>query len=183
MYELGRYLKCQNALPGAARPCWNHVQVPVDLTRQKVVGWLLAEPANTSWARETLVNWVWIESERLQRGSRSDSCRLERRSAELQAAASNLAKAIAKGGELDALVQELTAIQVQIGELRAQKEKQADADGQDTCRLTRAQVGLQLEQFTFIRSRGLEYKGERSKEGTAHALFIDGSARADRAGL
>ena len=146
MYELGHHLKCQNALPGTARPCWNHVQVPVELSRQKVAGWLSAELAHRPWAREALVNRVWTESERLRRSSQSDSCRLERRIGELQAAASNLAKAIAKGGELDVLVQELTAIQVQIGELKAQTEKQADADGQDTCPRTRAQVGSQLEE-------------------------------------
>ena len=49
MYELGRFLKCQNALPGAANPCWNHVQAPVELTRQKIVAWLTAEMVNIPW--------------------------------------------------------------------------------------------------------------------------------------
>jgi hypothetical protein len=40
-----------------------------------------------------------------------------------------------------------------------------------------------LEQVTFIRSQGLEYKCGRSKEGTADGSFIDGSAEADRAGV
>ena len=43
------------------------------------------------------------------------------------------------------LVQELTAIQAQIRELEAQKEKQLEAEGQDGCRLTREQVGSQLQ--------------------------------------
>ena len=59
-------------------------------------------------------------------------------------ASANLAKAIAKGGELDSLLQELTAIQGQIRELEAQKEQQVEAEGQDGCRLTREQVGSQL---------------------------------------
>lgn len=145
MYELGPFLKCQNALPGAARPCWNHVQAPVELTRKKIVDWLTAESVNIPWAREALANCVWTELERLHRGTQSDSCRLERRVGELQAAALNLAKAIAKGGELDVLVQELTAIQAQIRELEAQKEMQVEAEGQDGCRLTREQVGSQLQ--------------------------------------
>ncbi len=145
MYEMGRHLKCRNALAGSAKPCWNHVQVPVELTRQKVVGWLTAELANIPCAREALINCVLIELERLHRGTQSDSCRLERRIGELQAAAANLAKAIAKGGELDVLVQELTAIQAQIRELEAQKENQAEAEGQDGCQLTREQVGSQLQ--------------------------------------
>ena len=43
MYEMGGFLKCQNALPGAAKPCWSHVQVAVELTRQKLADWLVAE--------------------------------------------------------------------------------------------------------------------------------------------
>jgi hypothetical protein len=145
MYEMGRFLKCQNAIPGAAKPCWNHVQVPVELTRQKIVDWLTAESVNIPCAREALVDCVWTELERLHRGTQSDSCRLDRRIGELQVAAANLAKAIAKGGELDVLVQELTAIQAQIRELGAQKEQQAEAEGRDRCRLTREQVGSQLK--------------------------------------
>ena len=145
MYDMGRFLKCQNALPGAIKPCWNHVQVRIDLTRQRIVDWLTAESMTIPWGREALVDCVWTELERLHRRTQSGSCRLERRIGELQAAAVNLAKAIAKGGELDVLVQELTAIQAQIRELEAQKKKQAEAGGQDACRLTREQVNSELQ--------------------------------------
>jgi site-specific DNA recombinase len=143
MYEMGRHLKCQNALPGAAKPCWNHVQTPVEHARHKIVDWLIAVSVNMPDTQEALVNCVWAELERLHRGTHSDSCRLDRRICELQAAAANLAKAVAKGGELDVLVRELTSIQVEMRELEAQKGQEEAA--QDGRQLTREQVGSQLK--------------------------------------
>jgi hypothetical protein len=140
MYEMGRYLKCQNALPGAAKAYWNPVQAPVGLTRQEVVDWPTAESVNIPYTHEALVDCVWTELERLHRGTQSDSCRLDRRVGELQAAAANLAKAIAKGGELDVLLQELAAVQAEMRELEAQKRHQAGAESRDRCPLTRAQI-------------------------------------------
>jgi DNA invertase Pin-like site-specific DNA recombinase len=131
MYDLGRHLKCQNALPGAARPCWNHVQVPIELARQKVVAWLIALTLTNSHLRETLINYALAEIETLQKGAQSDSQRIDRRLSELRTAAANLAKAVAKGGELDALIDELMAVNEQIQELETQKANQANAKRHD----------------------------------------------------
>ena len=40
MYFSGSYLRCRNSLPRYGASCWNHVQVPVELARQRVVSWL-----------------------------------------------------------------------------------------------------------------------------------------------
>jgi hypothetical protein len=156
MYEMGRHLKCQNALPGATKPCWNHVQTPVVLTRHKVVDWLITASVNLPGTQEALVNCAWAELERLHRGTHSDSCRLDRRIGELQGAAANLAKAIAKGGELDVLLEQLTAIQVDLRKLKAQQEQEAEA--QDGQRLTRDQVRSQLkDQFLALLRTSYEF--------------------------
>lgn len=84
MYDMGRFLKCQNALPGAARPCWNHVQTPVELTRQKIADWLFFESSNIPAGREALLDCVCSEFDKLHRKSDSDSIRLERGIGELQ---------------------------------------------------------------------------------------------------
>jgi DNA invertase Pin-like site-specific DNA recombinase len=144
MYDLGTFLKCQNALPGATRPCWNHVQVPIELTRQKLVSWIIAEADEVAGMREALVSLAWNEFERSHRGSHSESRRLDHRIAELKSGASNLAKAIAKGGELDVLVQELEAIETQIAALKVRKGELADEEAKVESRLTREQVNSQL---------------------------------------
>jgi site-specific DNA recombinase len=145
MYDLGTFLKCQNALPGVAKPCWNHVQAPIELTRQKLVSWMIAESDKISGVRETLVSLAWNELERSHQGCHSESRRLDQRIAELRSGASNLAKAIAKGGELDVLVQELKAIETQIAELEVRKSELVDKELQVESRLTREQVDLQLK--------------------------------------
>jgi DNA invertase Pin-like site-specific DNA recombinase len=153
MYEMGQFVKCQNALPGAAQPCWNHVQAPVELTRQKIVAWLIEETLSLPGARESLVDCVRSELERLHRGTQSDGCRLDRRVGELQAAATNLAKAIAKGGELDVLLQELAAIQAEMRQLEAQKRQPTEAESRDSCRLTREQIGSDLKNLLLAQLR------------------------------
>ncbi len=144
MYDLGRHLKCQNALPGAARPCWNHVQVPIELARQKVVAWLIALSLKNPRLRETLINCALAEIERLQKGAQSDSHRIDRRLSDLRTAAANLAKAVAKGGQLDALIDELTAVNEEMQELETQKASQADTKRRDECPPTTEQVESQL---------------------------------------
>jgi hypothetical protein len=144
MYNLGTFLKCQNALPGAAKPCWNHVHVPIELTRRKLVSWMIAEGDKVPGVREALVSLAWNELERSQRGSHSESRRVDHQIADLRGGAGNLAKAIAKGGELDVLVQELKAIENQIAELEVRKSDIVRKEVQVESRLTREQVDLQL---------------------------------------
>jgi hypothetical protein len=55
-----------------------------------------------------------------------------------------VAKAIAKGGELDVLVQELKAIETQIAELEVRKSELVSKEVQVESRLTREQVDSQL---------------------------------------
>jgi site-specific DNA recombinase len=144
MYDLGRHLKCQNALPEAVNPCWNHVQVCVNLTRRKLVDWLIALSLKNPRFRETLINSTLAEIERLQKGVQSDSHKIDRRLSDLRTAAANLAKAVAKGGELDALIDELTAVNAEMQALETQKANQADANRRDESPPTNEQVESQL---------------------------------------
>jgi len=144
MYDLGTFLKCQNALPGAVKPCWNHVQVSIQLTRKKIGAWVIDAAAKVPGSVEGLVDRVWTELERMRRGTQSEAGRLERRICELENAAGNLAKAIARGGELDVLIKELSAVQAELDELQARRAEQTEAESQESSGLTREQVSLQL---------------------------------------
>ncbi len=149
MYDLGAFLKCQNALPGAAQPCWNHVQVPIKATCQRVVEWLVGTAATVPGALEGLVNHVWSELEKTWRGAQSDVVRVERRICELQNAASNLTKAIAKGGELDVLVKELASLQGELLELQARRRSDAEAEIQTRPAVTREQLALNPQHYVI----------------------------------
>jgi hypothetical protein len=147
MYDLGAFLKCQNALPGAGNPCWNHVQVPIPLTRERVSDWLIDAAVKVPGDLDDLIGRVWTELERMRRGTQSEAGRLDRRMVELQHSAANLAKAIARGGELDVLIKELSAIQAELDELQARRAEQTDAESQESSGLTRDQVTLQLKDY------------------------------------
>ena len=54
MYIAGKHLRCKNYLDRSPWPCWNHVQVPVELTRQRVLGWLIEYAANFPPLRDAL---------------------------------------------------------------------------------------------------------------------------------
>jgi DNA invertase Pin-like site-specific DNA recombinase len=149
MYDLGAFLKCKNALPGAAKPCWNHVQVPIQPTRQKTVEWLIDAAEKVPGAVDGLISQVWAELETARRGTQSEVGRIERRTRELQNAASNLAKAIAKGGELDVLVKELASVQAEVEGLQARKRKETEAESQSAPPVTREQLAANLKDYVI----------------------------------
>jgi DNA invertase Pin-like site-specific DNA recombinase len=61
MYANGSSLKCQNTLSHSAKSCWNHVQVPIALTRQRVLAWVLSVAQDHPTWREALLDAAWKE--------------------------------------------------------------------------------------------------------------------------
>jgi DNA invertase Pin-like site-specific DNA recombinase len=132
MYIAGKHLRCKNSLDRSPWPCWNHVQVPVELTRQRVLGWLIEYAANFPPLRDALFAAAREGFERMHGLSRNLKD-LDREIDALERKAANLARAIAAGGELEALVRESRAVQSAIEFARArkaQREQEAEAASQ-----------------------------------------------------
>jgi hypothetical protein len=70
MYYAGRHFKCSNALARHGPRCWNHVQVPAQLTRQRVISWLVGRLEGDVELRQTMVDIVWKHLERYSTGTR-----------------------------------------------------------------------------------------------------------------
>lgn len=117
------WLKCQNAHEHGAGACWNHVQVSCALTQEKVLAWLVAHCDQFPGFRKTMADAAWAELQaQRKRCDRSQSL-VEQQVAELDKRAKNLAKAIALGGEMEVLVQQLAEVNQQLKE--AQRKKAA----------------------------------------------------------
>ena len=110
MYYMGKDLKCENALHGGPQTCWNHVQVPAELTRRRVLGWLMQYLNQFPCFRSELLDATWDELQRIDRQRNQARNNAGRDMAVLEKQAVNLAKAIAQGGELDALLSESRAV-------------------------------------------------------------------------
>ncbi len=148
MYRFGDdLLKCQNALKHDDEGCWNHVQVPCELTRQKVVNeFLLGEIDSTPGAREALVDMACEELElvRRRRAQLGGDHDLQIGSLEKQSA--NLAKAIATGGQLDALVRELQGVEVALERARTRRAESVAVREGSLAFLSREEVMSQVDE-------------------------------------
>ncbi len=125
MYYSGAYLRCRNSLPRFGASCWNHVQVPVELSRRRLVSWLVAHLQRAPELRSEMVAIVRriLENAGGRHGRRQHDVAREVQTLERQAA--NLAAAIADGGQLQALVQKLKATEAALEKARAsQRESQ-----------------------------------------------------------
>jgi site-specific DNA recombinase len=116
--------------PGPGPRCWNHLQVDCREIRARVLAWVLAHCDGVPDFREALVDAAWSELEaeakRAGRSGRSD----EEEIVELVRRSRLLAKAIARGGELEALLEELGEINGQLEAARARvAARQAVASG------------------------------------------------------
>jgi site-specific DNA recombinase len=146
MYYAGeQLLKCANTLHGA-NDCWNHVQVPARLMRQRVMAWLVDRMQSDHQLREVFVEAAWQELERRRGRRRRAQNSSDDKIDALQKQAANIAKAIALGGDLPALVEQSKAIDA---ELKAEQRRRAKAQTPDqACAavLTRDDVAGQIEQ-------------------------------------
>ncbi|REJ64990.1 MAG: hypothetical protein DWQ31_19590 [Planctomycetota bacterium] len=111
LYYMGKSLRCKNSLANAHKPCWNHVQVPAELTRQRMVGWLMEYVNQSPNDRQLVAETTWNIWKRAYGRSDSLQAAAQQKVQALERKADNLARAIAEGGELDALLRELAAVQ------------------------------------------------------------------------
>lgn len=124
-YRYGAVMKCQNARGKGPKECWNRVQVRVDQVHQKVLALVLAFLDQHPGARGVIAQAAWRECQRLRGRQNRSLAGLDNSITALETEAKNLAKAIAKGGQLDALVSELTSVQERLAAARAERARQA----------------------------------------------------------
>jgi hypothetical protein len=154
MYYSGSHLRCRNSLPRYGGSCWNHVQVPVELSRRRVVSWLVThlegEPELQS-AMAVIVRRV-LEGTGGRHGCQRHDLAREVQGLERQAA--NLAAAIAEGGQLQSLVQKLKATEAALEKARASQRKAQAHDrersrAEDNCEQDLSAKLLHLVRHSF----------------------------------
>lgn len=149
MYYSGRHLKCKNALSSGPRSCWNHVQVPVALTRCRLIAWLMRQVERSPELRVSLEEAVWAILDRQIRGPRRDRETVQQEIRALDRRAAHLAEAIAEGGELKPLVEKLQAVESQLASTHrrlAEFDQQKDA----TRLLSKQQFQGHLEEHLHV---------------------------------
>lgn len=123
MYLLGKYIKCGDARRCSTDPCWNHVQAPVALIRNRIVGSLVSYSSNHPEVRRALADASWRALQ--QASSKDDLMRvsLDKQLEILHSETSNLSRAIAKGGELQSLIATLQAAEEKMAVLQKQRDQ------------------------------------------------------------
>jgi site-specific DNA recombinase len=110
MYQYDNCLQCCNAHGRGDKACWNHVQVSVRQIRAKAVAVLFQHCSQVPKFRETIVDAAWREWQRQRQQSHRSQVVTDQEIKQLEKEAENLARAIAKGGELEWLVSELKRV-------------------------------------------------------------------------
>lgn len=131
LYYMGKHLKCRNSLPSEHQTCWNHVQVPVELTRSRVVDWLVARLAEIPDGRCLVAEAVWKILEPAVSGRQRQAHDMEREIASLEKQSANLTAAIAEGGQLKALVERLKSVEASLNKVRRTKAVQEKRSKRD----------------------------------------------------
>jgi DNA invertase Pin-like site-specific DNA recombinase len=144
MYFSGRHLRCRKSLPRYGGSCWNHVQVPVDLARERVCRWLADFLSGKPNLRQALVDLVWAELDRPHRRARRTRPDLGREIASLERQAANLTTAIAEGGQLTALLERLRAVQIALEKARAARAAEGEAAENTEPSISKLQVEQSL---------------------------------------
>ena len=121
MYYSGKHLRCRNSLPRFGGSCWNHVQFSAELARGRICGWLAEFLNGKPDLRPAMVDLVWEELDRPRRRAERNRPDLGREIASLERQAANLTAAIAEGGQLNALLQKLEAVEAALEKARAAK--------------------------------------------------------------
>jgi hypothetical protein len=97
--------------------------VDVARVRAKVLPWIVSILDRVPGFRTALIQFAELEFERMRRRKLTSGDFHAKRIAELELQAANLAKAIAKGGNLEALVIQSTAVDAELNNTRMEAER------------------------------------------------------------
>jgi site-specific DNA recombinase len=126
MFLMGDHLRCKNSLRGSNNPCWNHVEVSVELMRRKMLSWILGEFEKRPRIHDTLIDAALsaLESHQSKTNSNASARQQEVKSLEMQR--DRLSNAIADGGELKGLITKLQAVEQRLNELSAEAAREEE---------------------------------------------------------
>ena len=149
------HLRCRNAKPDSDHSCWNQTFVSVEHVRTMLLPKLLEILKEHPELRQRLIDTAWSEYERALVISRRHTDKDERRLAELQREAGQLAEAIAKRA-LDALLDCLEQTQTEIKALQTRLKHRRQEVEQSTKFMSKQDVEnglldavLELSQTSF----------------------------------
>lgn len=132
LYYAGKHLVCQNAKQrSSAHCCWNHVQVPVQLTRERLVSWFMGDSTVAQQFQPVFVDFIHKQVERASTVANRAERERAREIANLERQAVNLTNAIAAGGQLQALVEKLKAVEAALQQARVAIQKEPLLPGSD----------------------------------------------------
>lgn len=139
-------LKCKRSFQSKAEgPCWNHVQVKCQESRDRVLGWLVGHCERIPEFRETLVDAAWHEiQQRQQRRNRSQRT-IDDEIRELETRADKLVKAIEKDETLDTLIKRLAEVEQNLKAARQRRADQELSEKQNPLFAERSDVARQLD--------------------------------------
>lgn len=126
MYRYGENLKCQNALGRGPAECWNHVLVSISELHTKVLPLVLGYLDTVPEARAIVVSSAWSECQRVRGRQNRTTATISDQIGILEKEARNLAKAVRLGDNLDSLVRELKETEIQLSELRSERDRLKD---------------------------------------------------------
>jgi hypothetical protein len=146
MHLMGAYLRCENAQPRNQRRCWRNVQVPVNWARKALREWLLTYIGTVPVRQAWMVDEIWTAFQQThQRRIRLEDL-LAQEITTLESEATNLSKAIRKGGKIPALIKDLKQINRRIKVCQAKLAKTRDANRQYDCLQSKEHVAAQLDE-------------------------------------
>lgn len=118
-YAYGTSFKCENSHRRRAARCWNHVHVPRELARERILAWFVDTLAGLPDVQQCVADVVRQELEKLQRRSHKPLHAMQKELTQLELQASHLSEAIARGGRLDPLLTRLSEVTAALEILRA----------------------------------------------------------------
>lgn len=132
LYYAGKHLICKNALGRSPRRCWNRVQVPAELTRQRVMTWLADYLTQSPSLHKAIAKSVRDLLDCGHDGSRRRKGQLVREIADLERKSKNLSQAIEEGGQLHSLIDRLRLVDDQIKAARTESRRFDEVVSQET---------------------------------------------------
>jgi len=153
-YDRGS-LKCRNALLQGQRSCWSHVQVRCSMARKKVLSWLVQLTDQDAALRASLLAAVRAEPDRVQARARRAREALAREIEQLEQQEMRLADAIARGGQIDVLLERLQSTGRALSAARTRYAGEADRQEETAPDKHSAPVKLEAE---LIRLAGTSYE-------------------------
>jgi DNA invertase Pin-like site-specific DNA recombinase len=156
IYYAGTHLRCSNAMQRSGPGCWNHVQMPAQLTRERVVSWLVEYLDGRPVLRQALVESVWALVEQGSGGPRRRQRDLAREIALMERQSANLATAIAEGGQLSTLIGKLQAVENSLQTARESQRVEREQSAESNGLLSKKQVEENLHS-TLIRLVGSSF--------------------------